>query len=55
METRMKFIHVFPAMNAHVQMEAPTPSPMKPADDSEQVLFREALREGRRRKTQSNP
>jgi hypothetical protein len=29
----MKFVHTFSRQNTHVQMKAPTPSLMKPADD----------------------
>ena len=38
----MRFFHTFSPWNTHVQMKALTPSLMKPADDREEVLFREA-------------
>ena len=44
----MRFVYTFSRQVAHVLMKAPMPSPMKPADDRLQVLFREALREGRK-------
>jgi hypothetical protein len=46
MEAEMKFVHTFSPWNTHVQMKALTPSLMEPADDREDVLFREALWEG---------
>ena len=39
----MKFVHTFFRWNAHVQMKAPTPLPMKQVDDRDEVLVREAL------------
>jgi hypothetical protein len=47
----LRFFHTFSRQNTHVQMKAPTPSLMKPADDRQQVLFREALMQGRRGQT----
>jgi hypothetical protein len=37
----VKVHHTFPRWNAHVPMKAPVPSPMKLADDREQLLFRQ--------------
>jgi hypothetical protein len=33
----LKFVDTFPRQNAPVQMKAPRPSPIKPADDREEV------------------
>ena len=46
MEAEMKLLHTFCPWNTHVQMKELTPSPMKPADDREEVLFWQALMEG---------
>jgi hypothetical protein len=50
----MKFVHTFSPWNTHIEVEASVPARMKPADASEEVLFREALMEGRRRTPQLN-
>jgi hypothetical protein len=39
----MQFVHTFSRWNAHVQMKAPTPSPMKDADNRGKDHSREAL------------
>jgi hypothetical protein len=38
----LRFFHTFSPWNTHVQMKARAPSLMKPSDNREEVLFREA-------------
>ena len=44
----LRFFHTFSRQNTHVQMKAPPASSMKPADDRQEVLLREAVQEGQR-------
>jgi hypothetical protein len=48
MEAGMKFAHTFCRWNTHVQMKAPKPSCMKPADDREDVLSWQAPQRAKR-------